>query len=58
MDQRISQDIGNFIEYFSLIWFTESKIQEATEKISECKNELSQAKRIRKNRQGNGLDSL
>nr|XP_019928527.2 THO complex subunit 7 homolog [Crassostrea gigas] len=35
---RLSQDI-------------ESKIQEATEKISECKNELSQAKRIRKNRQ-------
>ncbi|XP_056001384.1 THO complex subunit 7 homolog [Ostrea edulis] len=29
----------------------EAKIQDATEKIAECKNELSQAKRIRKNRQ-------
>ncbi|XP_062579333.1 THO complex subunit 7 homolog [Saccostrea cucullata] len=29
----------------------EAKIEEAREKISECKNELSQAKRIRKNRQ-------
>ncbi|KAK3101600.1 hypothetical protein FSP39_004764 [Pinctada imbricata] len=29
----------------------ESKIKEATEKIAECKSELQQAKRIRKNRQ-------
>ena len=32
--------------------FTENKIQEATENIAECKVELQQAKRIRKNRQG------
>ena len=31
---------------------TENKIQEATEKIAECKVELQEAKRIRKNRQG------
>lgn len=31
---------------------SEQKIKEATEKISECKKEVQQAKRIRKNRQG------
>ena len=33
----------------------EKQISQAYSRISECKNELAQAKRIRKNRQGNKL---
>ena len=35
--------------------FVEKQISQAYSRISECKNELAQAKRIRKNRQGNKL---
>ena len=34
---------------------SEKQISQAYSRISECKNELAQAKRIRKNRQGNIL---
>ena len=38
--------------HLSFNLFTEQKIKEAQEKISGCKNELQQAKRVRKHRQG------
>lgn len=38
------------MEYY--LFFSEEKITEAMDKIAECKNELIEAKTIRRNRQG------